>query len=391
MQSRRIRDVVIVFFSLIGGMCYFINIGIQSFIQTNLDRMSEEQAAELAAFQPLIILQWLPPGAAARAIERSLAADWLAAGGWLLYSFVFLLALTWVWYKLLIRLTTGEGYLISARPREEARQKVQREERRERNWLGWLPADMAQITSKEFKSIWRIPQRRVGIFQGVLMPVFFLGAFFFSDGFGETSYPAWVGLILPAYALFLFWANTQNMLAWEGTGLPTLLLTPIPRERIFRAKAVALFVITAVPILLFGLIMLGSNRSWVSGAGILTAVMMGGPAMAATAVGSVLFPIPVQVESRQNRGLFKSGGDTKTGCAYISIIPIGLGLVTVPTALPLLAAYFLELPWLAVPGLLISAAYAIAVFWFGTRWAGQLMANREPELAARLKLPEDEN
>jgi ABC-2 type transport system permease protein len=393
MQSRRLRDVVIVVASTIGGLCYFINIGIQRLIGDLFSDMSEEQAQAMLQWQPLDALQWLPPGATAKAIERSVNGDWLASLFWLLYSLAWLVLITWVWYKLLVRLTTGEGYLLFTRPRAEAHQRAQKTEKRERNWLGWLPDDVALLVANEFKSVWRIPQRRVGIIQGVLMPLFFMGAFFFSGDAGRSSFsggvPSGTGLGLPLYALFLFWANTQNMLAWEGRGLPALLLSPVRRERIFWAKGGALYVVTLLPLLFFGGLLIFMQQNWVSVAGVLTAFVMGVTTVAVTAVSSVLFPIPIALESRRNRGLFQSGGDSKTGCAYITLVPLAVLIFSLPTVLPLGLAYGFELPWLAFVGLVFSLAYAVVIFWGGCRMAGNLLLAREPELVAKMKLPDE--
>lgn len=389
MESRRVRDVVIVFFSLVGGLCYFINIGIQRLVETAARQITPEDYAVLQTWRPLDILQWLPPGALAQTVAQAQAGEWLSSLLWLGYSLLWLILITWAWYKLLVRLTTGEGYLLSPRRREETHRQAAREERRKRNLLGWLPQDMAQLAANEFKSVWRVPQRRVGIIQGVLMPIFFLGAFFLGGDAEFRLAPAWMALTLPVYALFLFWANTQNMLAWEGPGLPALLLTPVPRQRIFRAKGLALFVITAVPLLLFGGLIIYNNPGWLSVISLLTALCMGVATMGVTAVASVYFPIPVRLEGRRRRSVFQSGGDTKTGCAYITIVPLSVALVSLPMAVPLFLAYWLELPWLAGAGFLVSVVYAAAVFWLGTHQAGDLLLKREPEVVERMKLPEE--
>ncbi len=391
MQSRRVRDVAIILASTIGGLCYFINIGMQRFIGNVVGQMSEAQEEALLAWQPLDILQWLPPGAAAKAIERAVAADWLMALTWLLYSLTWLAIITWVWYKLLVRLTTGEGYLRMTRPREEARPKAPKTE--PRDWLGWLPDDLALLVSKEFKSVWRIPQRRVGVIQGVFMPIFFMGAFFFTDDFEGfqlgSGLPGWVGLGLPLYAMFLFWANTQNMLAWEGLGLPALLLTPVRRERVFWAKGLALFVVTLVPLLFISGLFLFLQWNWVSVAGVMTSLSMGITTLAVTSVAAVLFPIPMNLESRRGRSLFQSGGDTKTGCAYITLVPLSILVFSLPALIPLAVAYWLTLPWLAFGGLFLSLAYALALFGGGSKLAGNLLLEREPELIAKMKLPDE--
>lgn len=391
-QSRRLRDVMIIFFSLIGGLCYFINIAIQGLAERFFEEMSASEGEALLALEPLNFFQWLPPGATARAIERAMAGEYLLSLVWLFYSLAWLVLIIWAWYKLLVRLTTGGGYLISPRPRDETQKQAQRTDRRERNLLGWLPPDTAELTAKEFKSVWRIPQRRVGAVQGIFMPVFFLGAFFFTGDFARAtggSFPAWFGLTLPLYAMFLFWANTQNMLAWEGEGFSTLILTPVERHQIFRAKGLALFVVTALPLLFFGTVFIVLQPGWVAVFGLLTSLCLGLSTMAVTAVASVFFPIPIRIESGKNRSMFQSGGNTKTGCAYITLVPISVLVLSIPVFLPLLIAYGQDWAWFAPIGLIFSAVYGLIVYWIGTKLAGNLLSEREPELVEKLKLPED--
>ena len=124
-------------------------------------------------------------------------------------------------------------------------------------------------------------------------------------------------------------------------------------------------------------------------AGAIAALIMGVTTVAVTAVGSVLFPIPIALESRRNRGLFQSGGDTKTGCAYITLVPLAVLIFSLPVALPLGLAYGFELPWLAFVGLALALVYAGVVFWGGCRMAGNLLLGREPELVAKMKLPDE--
>ena len=180
LQSRRFRDVAIIIFSLLGSSCYFINLAFQSGIERLMDSLSPGQedavAESFANFQPLNILQWFPTGAPARAVEQALAGSWLMALVWLVYSAVLLAALTWVWFQLMNRLATGGGFLIGGRPQEEKEKQVKVQTNR-RSLLDMLPDDLAALVGKELRSAWRIPQRRVGLIQGLLLPVFMMGPF----------------------------------------------------------------------------------------------------------------------------------------------------------------------------------------------------------------------
>jgi ABC-2 type transport system permease protein len=386
LQSRRFRDLVIVVGSLLGVSCYFIQVGFARLVETVSAMVTSEQLS--SAFSPLAMLQWLPTGAAARAIERASAGLWGESLLWLGYSAVLLLLLTWVWWRLLIRLTTGEGFLFSLPPRPE-KQKKHRETAVGRNPFTWLPADVAQLTLKELRSVWRTPNRRVGILQMLLLPAFFSAAFFFTGDDGSGPLPAWFGLGLPVYALFNFWAMTQNMLGWEGSGLTALLVTPVPRHRIFLAKGLALTAAVSVPYLVVCALVVALIPTWYNLLAALTGLVMGVAGIAVTAVFSALFPIRMNVEGKQG-GSKRSGGSCQTTLVNFLLLPPVFGLVTAPPALPLALAYWRDLPWLGWVGLLLSAIYATIVFWYGMQLAGRLLLRREAEVVAALRQPHDE-
>ncbi|MBK8904243.1 MAG: hypothetical protein IPM53_23895 [Anaerolineaceae bacterium] len=394
LQSRRFRDVAIVFFSLVGSSCYFINLAFQRGVERFTDSLSlqeEEAFAEtFAGWQPLNVLQWFPTGAPARAVQQALDGSWGTAVLWLLYSAVLLAILTWVWFHLLNRLATGGGFLIGGRPQAEKEKRVTPRSSR-RSPLDLLPDDLAALVGKELRSAWRIPQRRVGLVQGLLLPVFMMGPFLYSTDFsgGISAIPRWFGLSLPFYALFLFWSTSQNMLAWEGRGLPALLLTPQPRWRLFWAKGLVFLLIAGIPYLIVSGAVTAILRDWLTVAGTITGLGMGIGAMAVTAVGSVLFPIPINLEAKRTRGAFQSGGNFKTGCATVTVIPISIAVVNLPAAALLGLAFYFNLPWLGFIGAVFSLVYGFGILYAGCRLAGNLLLEREPELVATMKLPEE--
>ena len=395
LQSRRFRDVAIIFFSLLGSSCYFINLAFQSGMERLFDSLSpgqEEAFAEsLAGFQPLNILQWFPTGAPARAVEQALAGSWGSALLWLGYSAVILAALTWVWFQLLNRLATGGGFLIGGRPQEEKEKPAARKTNRG-SILDGLPDDLAVLVGKELRSVWRIPQRRVGLLQGVLVPFFMMGPFLIpgrSTPGAFSTFPSWFALSMPVYALFLSWINSQNMLAWEGRGLPSLLLTPQPRWRLFWAKGMVFFLISSVPFLVVSGLVAFFAGGWTAVLVIPVGLGLILSAMAVTAVSSVLFPIPINLEAKRTRGAFQSGGNFKTGCASVTVIPISIAVVSVPPAALLGVAYYFDLIWLGGITAVFALIYGVALLYGGCRLAGNLLLEREPELVAAMKLPEE--
>lgn len=380
LRSRRFRDVSIIVVSLIGSSCYFIQRGLSELGQRYVE------PEQFLSLRPLDVLQWLPPGAAARAIERAAAGAWISSVGWLLYSAVLLVVVTWAWYKLVDRLATGGGFLLDLRSRDvkEARQP-RRRQREMPAFFGWIPADIRQIAAKEFKASWRIPQRRVGMLQGILLPLFFGGFALLSSGIPDEL-PAWIGLLLPAYALFLFWISSQNMLGWEGNGLPTLLLTPVPRARVFLGKGLALMAISSIALVPIGVAVTLIVPEWTSIAGALGAFAVGGVAVGVGAVASVFFSYRVDMD--ETTGRLSSGGDLKTGLANFLLVPAAMSIVAAPLVLFIGVPYWFNIVWLGYLGVGAALVYGVFAFGAGCWLAGRLLVPREADVIQATR-PED--
>ena len=146
LQSRRFRDVAIIFTALLGSSCYFIQVGLGRLVENMTQTMSQEA---LLALQPLPVLQWFPTGAAAQAIAQAADGQWVTALGWLLYSSTWLLLIVWAWWKLLIRLTTGEGFIFALAPRPQTKSRTAQARATSLPiWLRRLPPDIAHIMSQ---------------------------------------------------------------------------------------------------------------------------------------------------------------------------------------------------------------------------------------------------
>ncbi len=381
-QSRRFRDFGILIGALFGSTCYMWQLGFQRWIEN----ASLTDGERLLSLRPLDTFQWFPTGALAKTIEQAQFGDWGNVALWLGYSIVWLVGLTAVWWILLERMTTGQTFMLAKASKEEKQKKVSRQ--RAFNLLNWLPADIAQLFVKELKSIWRLPQRRVGLIQGVFFPFIMMGAFLFT-GDSSSEVPPWMGYFIPFYAFFMFWTNSMNMLGWEGYGLATLLLTPTPRQRIFVAKGMALMVVVGTPFLIISVLLANYVRSWQAYTGILTGITMGMTTIGVSAVASVLFPMRVKLEGKQTQqSLLQTGGGCLTGIASVFLVPLIIWIVAIPAALPMAVAGFMERPLIATIGSVIVPAYGLFIAWGGTRLAGNLLTEREAEVFATLKQPE---
>lgn len=379
-SSRRFRDVAILLTALLGSSCYLLQRALADLFTRYV---SPEQ---IQALRPLETLQWLPPGAAARAIERATIGAWPASFGWLLYAAAWALLLGWVWWRLSLRLFTGEGFLLNLPARPSRPQAEPKRRKRGRPLPAWLPADMRALAAKELRMAWRTPQRRVALLQAVFLPLLMTGFIFLSDGIPDNL-PPWTGLSLPIYALFSTWITTQNGLGWEGPGLSTLLLTPVPRQRIWRAKGLAMGALSFLPVFLLGAGMIVLVPAALTVAGLLTALAATLLAVAVTSVASVLFPFAVRMEGARPRT--RTGGGCLTGLANTLLVPAAMGFLSLPLALPLALSFWLELPLVGLLGSGLAVIYGLLLFWAGTAWAGKLLLQREAEVIQATKLPEE--
>lgn len=382
LQSRRFRDIIIILSTLLGVSCSLIQQGVFELTSRFVDVES------LAEWQPLNALQWLPPGAAARAIERADVGEWGMSLLWLGYSIGLLIIVAWLWSKLTTRLVTGQGFVFGgfiSEKKEDA--KKAKRTRTDRNWLSFLPPDLAQLTLKELKLGWRTPQRRVGYIIIILMPVIMGGMIIFQTGLPETV-PGWTGVLLVPYALFVFWTAGQNMLGWEATGFPALILTPVSRRRIFLSKGLTALLINLIPIGFMGLVMLFLARDLLVLGGLISAVAVGLVTMGISSPGSALFAYPVNTENTQRVNPFSGRGSCLAAIANTMVVPAITVLLSLPIAVPLGVAIWLDQSWIGFAGSLLTLAYGALIFVGGVRLGSQILLEREPELLAAIKLPE---
>lgn len=380
LQSRKTRDVAIVLASVLGFGCWaFSQIGVR-LAEFSTEILEPEQIESLDV---LHILQWFPPGSLARSVEMATRGNWGISLLWLGYAIGWVVLLAYLWGTLLERLLTGNGFLIGGSG------GVKKEVvRKERDW-GWFDelfsAETRHIFQKELTTAWRIPQRRIGLLQSYLMPIFIIVFPALSAG-GELSELGDNTLFfIPLYALFVFWILGQNMLGWEHVGLPFLLTTPIDRGKIFMGKSLALLLLGLVPLTLITLILFVTSGSitvlFYSIVGMFTSFT----AMGVNSVFSAFFPYPVQLDFKTNRNSFTRGGCL---AAFMIVIPIPVAIMI--TSLPLIAPPFIArfLPQYSLYAVIIALlgiVWAVIFLRVCTRYAGQELIKREPEVIQAAK------
>lgn len=379
LSSRRVRDVFLIIGAIVGSSCYLLQRALQSLLQRFV---APEQ---LLALRVLPVLRWTPPGSLAQAIVAADAGAWGDALLWFGYGLLWAFLLGAFWWRLTSRLVTGGGFLFQLGGSRARAQKQPRARRATRSW-GWIPADLQELMRKELRLIWRTPQRRIALLQGLIFPLIFVGMSALDSGPPEEL-PPWLGLLLPAFAIFTAWIAGQNALGMEGKGLSAMFLTPVPRHRYWLAKGIVLTALSAAPALVLGLVWLIFRSSWQSIAGLLAIPGMTLATLSVTNLGSIFFPFPVRTEGRRVRGT--RGGGCIAALGNAVLLPAAIVLAILPPALVLLAAQLLSTPWLGLAGGVFAMLYGVALFaGVGVVAPGRLTLQREAELIAATRLPE---
>lgn len=383
LRSRRFRDVMIVVLSLVGFSCYFVQTGV-GYLMRQLDVDS------LATLQPLRYLQWHPTGAIARSVQLAEGGSWMLSTAWMLYSIAWILLFLWIWQTLFRRIVTGQGFLhtgfgVKREERAAAAKAASAQPQQSligksgvwRLW-GWLPYASQQIFIKELKSIWRVPQRRIGLIQGLILPVFLTVPGLMRGGAPPEALQ-YIWLILPVYAIFTTWVFGMNMLGWEGRSLATLFAMPIKRWVLLSSKCLALFCLVMLPISLLTIAVTILLRNFMGLYGLLVAMGATGAILGLMVVASVLFPYPVNLESyRQQMSL--SGGSCVATLVNMLVVPLFLGLMVSPLMVGIGAAFLLQRPeWIPLTALL-APLYGAVIFGVSAFIAAHLLSTREPEV-----------
>ncbi len=383
MQSRRYRDLALILFSLLSASCYFISEG--------FGRILEEVAGPdfmtgfLPAWRPLDQLQWLPPGAVARAIEQAAANQWGSALFWLGYALLWLILLGRVWIGLLERLITGQGFLLRA-PAERA--DAHRPQPARLGRLPFLSISLQALTTKELQLAWRIPQRRIGLIQAFLLPAIIGGAFYFSGDWEEGIPVAYLGLILPGYAFISTLGFASNGLSWEGRGLAMLLLTPFDRADLFRSKALVSIVLAYLPVLLLTIPLLLFGETLALLAGNFVALALIGVTTAVALLFSVWFPFPVNLNPTRPFARPERRGGFIPAIMSIIGMPLASAVFGLPLAIPVILVWWFDLPLIGFLTAAAAALYGLILAWAACPPSGRILLKKEPEVLTALIAPE---
>ena len=381
LQSRRFRDAMILFFSLVGLSCAFLNLGIE-YLTENIDFTQVDNVVSLD--NVLGIIQWLPPGAIVQSIRLAEMGDWLPAGSWLLYATIWLAAMGYLWFVLVQRLIVGSGFLIQLGQQPE---EFNRGAETSTTRFSWIPAEIKAFAAKELKTVWRTPSRRITIFQGLLLPIIMFVPMLTRQE-AVRDIPDWFGLAILGITAFNQWTITLNMVGFEGRGLPTLMLLPFSRQHYFIGKSFGLSLVSLPSVLLISVAILLIAPHWIAAASIVLIPAVALPVTSLSVITSALFPTPVNLEKGTKNPSMTRGG-CLAGLVQGLMSPLLNALLVSPIIVPMIIAYRLDWWWLPLLITIPVYIYGLLVFRFATRWAGERMTAQTPEIVAKAALPED--
>jgi ABC-2 type transport system permease protein len=374
LRSRRFRDVL-----FITGTTLMLIVWSAQFwarrLTGGLDRVRESGAFDGAAIME--ILRWTPTGACAEAITRIHGGNLAGSIPFLGLSAGILAVFSFVWWRVLVRVTTRGGVLFALPDKKTASERRPSFGFRP---LNWLPGQIRELVTKELVMTWRTPRQRMRLLQSILMPAVLVYFLIFRDATAGELW--WLGP--PAFAAFACMVFYQNAVGNEGAGLMTLLLSPVPRYKLFLAKEISFGLYIAGPLLLVAGAGLWITRDAMVVAGLAAALALCGGIMLAANLVSVV--LPVRLPDDGSRGSKSGQTSLATGLASGLGVPLAAVLVSSPaTALFLAAVEFESGAW-KIASIVFGMVFAAVLWWGAARLGGRVMANREYQLCEALEL-----
>ena len=372
-RSRRFRDWMIVLGSVVGLGLWVLEMNMT---RGHLSVGRRFVQAVESGWHPLGVLQWLPPGACARSIHLASTGAFAAATAWLAYATLWLGGITAVWWRLLTYVTLHGGFLSAGR--RSATGGVAHAAVQGDGWLDrWWPPATAALVRTDLRVMWRAPRRRVQTLQGVLMPLVF--GWFWFHAIDSTTALTFVPAFLVCFVgLFVY----QNAVGDHGTGVATVFLSPLRRERFFQAKNISFAVLALAP----AVVSCGFVIARIPPVNGLTSVLLClGLFLVFGAVApfvAIAAAAPVKDDGR--RAVLS--GSAASGLLTLVVEPIGVALLWAPIWIPVVIALATGRDLAAVIVAALGIPYGAVVLRFGTRRAGRVLLGREADLFLRLDL-----
>lgn len=385
LQSRRFRDLSILFIALFTTSCYLL----QQFALRGIASNGFINSLMHSTFSTY--LQWLPPGMTARAIQQAVQGNWGLSAAWLLASLVVAFVVLYLWQLVLQRsLSTPEvGGAVRTRRRTanvaEDSPVPATAPALSSLWQRLISQQTRTITIKEWKYFWRDPQLKATLFTSMIyIIVVIVGPILGASG--TSSGDNWNTLIFvaPLAVFFAMFALSFNCLGMERQSLTTLFLFPIEPRRILFGKNLAVATLGIAELVLLEVIGGTLAHNWSLA---LPALVMGlagiGVVLGCGNFSSVFLP---QRMRQMQRGFQATGASSGSAGCLRGLLSLAMMVVTaiilLPVAIALFVPLFFHSQWIWVFSIPAALLYGIVLHQLVTRLVAPRMLAREPEIIA---------
>lgn len=398
LQSRRFRDLSIIFIALFGSSCYFLNRF--AFGANNLTNLGAALGSQ--SFSPY--LQWLPSGVAASSVRAAIEGNWVGSAAMLGLLLVIAAVALYLWQLVLERsISASESgaarkqrtgaaarapALPSAAPAARHEPRAQPTPAVEFDPLSaGLFEQLQALVSKELRYFWRDPLLKVRIFQNLFYIIIFVvfPSFTGTTRAGEGFYVQYAPFVSAAVVFLFLLTMSLNTLGIERQSLTSLLLFPVDRRRLLWGKnlAVALLGFVELVVLMLACVLLARSQAMILPAIVIALAGMG-VALGCGNVASVFFPRYQPAMGR--RGFAGTGNQAQAGGCYNNLMSLVALLVTilllVPVALGIGVPFFLGAQWVWMVSMPLSIVYGLVLYVLFTGIAARRLLATEPEILA---------
>ena len=386
LQSRRFRDLSIILIGIFSSSCYLF----QQFVLRGLGVVHIYDSLKAGTIS--LYLQWLPPGMAARTIQRAAQGDWGMSFVWLSGLLATTVLVLYLWQLVVERgLTASESGSSSVRRR-----------RKERTSVATIPvapsasastglverivsSQFFSIAVKDIKYYRRDPQLLRLVFQSFIsMFVLIAVTLFNSSGSGQLTIGPWAVMVAPAYALFALTSFSYNVLGMERQSLTSLFLFPVNPKQVLWGKNIVTFALGLIEVLLLVLISAFVAKAWNL---VLPALAIGvagiGIILGCGNFSSIFFPqrMPQGRRGFQTNNTVSSEGGCLRAVMSLAVLAI-MALLLIPVAAGLVLPVIYHVQWIWVLTIPASLLYSAVFYIIVTNLVAPRLLTRTPEILA---------
>ena len=392
LHSRRFRDLSVIVLVLLGSSAYLLQFVLRSFVTTTL-------VAGISHVSYSPILQWFPPGMAARAVQQASIGNWGMAFLWLGALVGITIVVLYLWQifisQSMIQAAEGSTQVKQNRRAKHIPQAIPEEytiegitSRRQ----SWLPVQVRAIASKELIYFWRDPQLKAYLIRSLfsIIPLIIVFAYpqINASQAVDSSYAPnnhWLEFFIPNVVLFSLFSLSYNTLGFERQSLTTLFLFPIPPKYILWGKNLVVISLGLLEVGILSVVVAAFTQSWdllvpTLGIGITGVIII-------TAIGnfvSIFFPQQLRQVARgfrsNNTNLSAGNGCLQAITGLVALV-VTL-LVMIPVLLGIILPYITGAVWIWSISVPIALIYGIIIYAVVTNLVAPRMVDKTPEILA---------